>query len=273
MKEEKEAEEARIKAEQEAKEAELAKAESDKKAIEAELAKAESDKKAKEAELAKLAIIAAAAAKAKEKQEKIDAEAKAKEEQEKQAKLEERRAKAALAKQAKLEAEAKAIEEQEKLEKQAKRDARKKAKEEKEALMKAEALAASESDDYEKAKGLMQDYIKSAFDSKVSVDDAHKLVSDKMAKSFVIVRKTTLAIEGKIGEINISVINNNFNSNDEVTLDSLKAKKLMPKNIGRIKVLGGGKIDKPMHIVADEFSLKAIKMIILVGGSTTVIRK
>ena len=49
-------------------------------------------------------------------------------------------------------------------------------------------------------------------------------------------------------------------------VNSLKAKQLISSETGYIKVLGGGKIDKPLLIYANDFSLSAVKMIALTGG-------
>ena len=40
----------------------------------------------------------------------------------------------------------------------------------------------------------------------------------------------------------------------------------MPADIGRIKILARGRMTKQMTIEADDFSMQAIKMIILTGG-------
>ncbi len=66
--------------------------------------------------------------------------------------------------------------------------------------------------------------------------------------------------------VNIGVINERFESGETVDLDALKAKKLIPAKAERIKILADGHLDKPLTVVADSFSLQAIKMITLTGG-------
>ncbi|MGM9683162.1 MAG: uL15 family ribosomal protein, partial [Eubacteriales bacterium] len=71
--------------------------------------------------------------------------------------------------------------------------------------------------------------------------------------------------------INIKDISENFSAGDTVDLDALKAKKLAPAKATKLKVLADGFIDKPVTVIADHFSVQAVKMIKLTGG--TVIQK
>ena len=58
-----------------------------------------------------------------------------------------------------------------------------------------------------------------------------------------------------------------------VTLAALKTKGLVPKSAGRVKILAGGDLlTKPLTVKAESFSIQAIKMIELTGG-TVVIKK
>ena len=83
--------------------------------------------------------------------------------------------------------------------------------------------------------------------------------------------------EGKAGVgfrayINIGVINDHFEPGDEVTLDAIKAKKLLPKKVQRIKVLADGVLDRPLKVKAESFSIQAIKMIELTGGTVVILK-
>ena len=71
---------------------------------------------------------------------------------------------------------------------------------------------------------------------------------------------------GKKGIINIDTLSANFAAGDLVTLDKLKEKGLAPRNIGQLKVLARGVLDKPLTVEAQDFSLDAVKMIVLTGG-------
>ena len=68
------------------------------------------------------------------------------------------------------------------------------------------------------------------------------------------------------GEINIDTLSDNFRAHDVITLKLLKEKKLVPEKVLYIKILARGTLDKPLEIVANDFSLNAVKMILLTGG-------
>ena len=69
-----------------------------------------------------------------------------------------------------------------------------------------------------------------------------------------------------MGEINLDVICANFEDGETVDIRALRAKKLVAKNVGKIKVLARGTMTKKLDIVANKFSLQAVKMITLAGG-------
>lgn len=78
--------------------------------------------------------------------------------------------------------------------------------------------------------------------------------------------------EGKRGFINIGDIDEAFEPHDHVTLDALKHKGLVSKKIKRIKILADGELTKPLSVKAHSFSIQAIKMIELTGGTVIKIR-
>ena len=71
---------------------------------------------------------------------------------------------------------------------------------------------------------------------------------------------------GARGHINIDTLAAHFEPYAHVTLDAMKAKKLVPARVARVKVLARGVLDKPLFVEAQDFSLDAVKMILLVGG-------
>lgn len=71
---------------------------------------------------------------------------------------------------------------------------------------------------------------------------------------------------GRRAIINIDTLAQNFAAEDVVTLDALKEKKLVPSGAGSLKVLARGLLDKPLTVEADDFSIDAVKMILLTGG-------
>ena len=72
---------------------------------------------------------------------------------------------------------------------------------------------------------------------------------------------------GKKGIINVDVLSKNFADGDTVTIDALKAKKLIPNTIGQVKLLARGKLDKKLNVQLQDYSIEAVKMIILTGGT------
>ena len=113
----------------------------------------------------------------------------------------------------------------------------------------------------------------------VSVDKANEMMSDEEAISYEHFA-TEFAADpdfhedytgSKKAEINIDTISQNFEAGERVTLNTLKEKKLVSANAGYVKVLARGMLNKPLDVVAQNFSVAAVKMIILTGGSVTVV--
>ena len=104
----------------------------------------------------------------------------------------------------------------------------------------------------------------------VDAERADVLISDSLAKSLVNREGEIIYTSGLEREIiNLGDISAAFEPNDRVDVNSLKAKQLVSSETGYIKVLGGGVIDKPLMIYANDFSLSAVKMIALTGGKVT----
>lgn len=76
----------------------------------------------------------------------------------------------------------------------------------------------------------------------------------------------------KRGIVNIDSLSRVFAPNEVVNLASLRAKDIVSPKVGSIKVLARGVLDKPLIVEADDFSLDAIKMILLTGGKVRRIR-
>ena len=77
---------------------------------------------------------------------------------------------------------------------------------------------------------------------------------------------------GQQGIINIGVLDANFNAHDVITLTVLKEKGLMPKKVGRMKILADGMLNKPLTIKSESYSIQAIKMIELTGGTVIILK-
>ena len=103
----------------------------------------------------------------------------------------------------------------------------------------------------------------------VDAETADEIVSDEVASASIkFVERTSESQKrgGKMYEINLDTICENFEDGDKVTLTELKAKRLINKNAGKVKVLARGTMTKSLTIYADKFSLQAVKMITLAGG-------
>ena len=91
-----------------------------------------------------------------------------------------------------------------------------------------------------------------------------------MAVSLVVKKKRTSNAKNKGAKakaiINVDTLDKNFERGETVNLESLKAKKLIGKNVGFVKVLARGALTKPLTVEAQVFSIEAVKMIIITGG-------
>ena len=113
--------------------------------------------------------------------------------------------------------------------------------------------------------------------SSITVNEAHVAISDSEAEKLVeratphdapeVAAAAAPAVYGnKRGIVNIDTLSAHFDAGDEVTLAQLIQKGLVQKNVGRLKVLARGTLDKPLTVCADDFSIDAVKMIVLTGG-------
>lgn len=108
---------------------------------------------------------------------------------------------------------------------------------------------------------------------KVTVEEARTKVTDEYAKQHVVtvvtapVMQQKFAIGGKKAVVNIDTISANFADGDVVDIAALKAKGLVGKKDTQVKILARGYIDKSLTVVADDFSVDAVKMILLADGT------
>ncbi len=100
------------------------------------------------------------------------------------------------------------------------------------------------------------------------------MISDETAEALIEVEEETEKIFGnKKAIINLDVISRNFEAGDTVTVNVLKEKKLIEKNVYFVKVLARGVLDKPLTVKAQDFSIDAAKMIELTGGRVVMLTK
>ena len=101
----------------------------------------------------------------------------------------------------------------------------------------------------------------------VSVREADRAMSDEVAATFIQDDVDSKVHEGKKGIINIDVIGKAFNDGDTVDIEALWEKKLIPQNVGYVKVLARGALDKKLNVDLQDYSIQAVKMIALKGGT------
>ena len=104
----------------------------------------------------------------------------------------------------------------------------------------------------------------------IHVDAIHAdelLTDEEAAAKIEVIERTTIAKSSKMAEVNLDVICDNYEDGETVELAGLQAKRVVNKNAGRLKVLARGVMTKRLTVVADKFSLQAVKMITLAGGT------
>ena len=104
----------------------------------------------------------------------------------------------------------------------------------------------------------------------IDAEEADAMISDSLAMKTA--NYESGAGHGQQGIINIGVLDDNFNAHDVITLAVLKEKGLMSKKVGRMKVLADGMLNKPLTIKSESYSIQAIKMIELTGGTVIILR-
>jgi len=111
----------------------------------------------------------------------------------------------------------------------------------------------------------------------VDAQHADELISDADAKSQIEVIEAPEAEQKltgtKLCEINIDTICENFQEGETVELAKLIDRGLVSKNSGKVKVLARGVMTKRLVVIADKYSIQAVKMITLAGGRAEQIGK
>ena len=104
----------------------------------------------------------------------------------------------------------------------------------------------------------------------IEAEEADEMISDTLAMSTVLYESP--AGHGQQGIINIGVLDHHFEAGDVITLAVLKERGLISKKVGRMKVLADGSLSKPLTIKAEHYSIQAIKMIELTGGTVVILK-
>ena len=107
----------------------------------------------------------------------------------------------------------------------------------------------------------------------VAVEKVDELMSDDTAESLI---EDDIVVHQKIGKreiINVDTLSNNFIDGDLVNLEALIAKKLVPAKTEYVKVLARGVLDKKLNVDLHDYSIQAVKMILLTGGTVKKIHE
>ncbi len=104
----------------------------------------------------------------------------------------------------------------------------------------------------------------------IDAAEADAMISDDFAIKTAKFEKG--AGHGKQGIVNIGDIDKVFEANAVVTMAKLKEVGLIPRNAARIKVLAAGVLNKPLTVKAEHYSIQAMKMIELTGGTVIILK-
>ena len=128
------------------------------------------------------------------------------------------------------------------------------------------------------AKGLIKEVktkvnapVEEHFES-ITVAKADEMMSDEKAEAAIEEDTVSKKREGKKVVVNIDTLSQNYKDGDTVTLDSLIEKKLVSSNTGYVKVLARGILDKKLTVELHDYSIQAVKMIVLMGGHAKKIK-
>jgi hypothetical protein len=109
----------------------------------------------------------------------------------------------------------------------------------------------------------------SVIDLEVDAERADMLITDALAKSLLKKDGEVIYTDGNAKcIINVDTLSDNFYAGERIDINLLKKKGIIDGDVSYIKVLARGRIDKPLTVYANEFSLSAVKMIALTGGQS-----
>ena len=103
--------------------------------------------------------------------------------------------------------------------------------------------------------------------SSVDIERADSLISDSLAKSLITSEPEPVYTDGRRKcIINVDTLSDSFAAGDRIDVNLLKERRLIPADTAFIKVLARGVIDKPLVVLANDFTPAAVKMLALTGG-------
>ncbi len=96
---------------------------------------------------------------------------------------------------------------------------------------------------------------------------ADSLISDSLAKSLITPEPEPIYTDGRRKcIINVDTLSDSFAAGERIDVNLLKERGLVPADTAFIKVLARGVIDKPLVVLANDFTPAAVKMLALTGG-------
>ena len=101
----------------------------------------------------------------------------------------------------------------------------------------------------------------------VDPERADELISDSLAKDLVVKESNPIYTSGwRKSIVNIDTLASAFSAGEIIDVNLLKERGLVSSDTAYIKILARGNVDKPLVVLANDFSLTAVKMIALTGG-------
>ena len=106
----------------------------------------------------------------------------------------------------------------------------------------------------------------------VKAAEVDKILEDEIAATMV-EESVRYADRTKTGIINVDTLEEYFKDGETVNLEEIKKRIQGYKKVTYIKVLARGTLDKKLTVEADDYSIEAVKMILLTGGKVIRTRK
>lgn len=107
--------------------------------------------------------------------------------------------------------------------------------------------------------------------SKVTAEEADGMIEDSVAELLLEFPESDVPAKNDNKKVQpydvfIDTISENFDNGDTVDAAALIRKGLVPEGTKKIRIAARGILDKQLNVVADDFTLEVVKMIVLVGG-------
>lgn len=138
------------------------------------------------------------------------------------------------------------------------------------AAVKSRATRLKQEDAFSSEQALSSEDIETYFALDAAYADgllSNGLAREMITKGGVVITDGRAKAEISVGELSAA-----FDNEEEIDINLLKERRLIPQDSYKIKITAEGKIDKPLKIFANEFDITAAKMIILSGGKAVRVK-